>query len=151
MTIYLGADHGGFPLKEKLKEWLTGQGLSVQDCGAFTLEPTDDYPDFAFAVTKKLANDLDPNSRGILLCRSGAGMVIAANRSAAIRAVQVNQVSEVQHAREHNDANVIGLAADSLNEDQAKELVTAFLQTEVSSDERHHRRIAKMSSWQASQ
>jgi ribose 5-phosphate isomerase B len=148
MTIYLGADHGGFPLKEKLKTWLEGQGMKVVDCGAMMLDPNDDYPDFAFAVARELNQDQDPGSRGILLCRSGAGMVIAANRSTAVRAVQVNQVSEVQHAREHNDANVIGLAADSITEDQAKELVTAFLQTEVSPDERHHRRIAKIAAWQ---
>jgi ribose 5-phosphate isomerase B len=140
--IYLGADHGGFHLKETLKQWLTASGKQVEDLGAHTLVPGDDYPQFAFAVAKKVS--VDPQSTGILLCRSGAGMAIAANRMKGARAVNCINVDEVEHARRDNDANVLTLPADWLSAEDAKTLVDRWLSTSFSGDERHRRRISAL-------
>lgn len=142
MTIFLGADHGGFELKNQLKIWLSDQGHQVEDCGAFAMDAQDDYPDFAFAVADKVANQ--PESRGILLCRSGGGMTIAANKVRGIRAVTVDSVKAAAHAREHHDANIISLGADWLNPDDIQSIITTFLNTPASPDVRHVRRRQKI-------
>ena len=84
MKVYIGADHGGFNLKEKVKHKLVEWGFDVEDMGAKTLDPDDDYPEFAYAVAKKVSENLSA-SRGILLCRSGVGMDIVANKVKGIR------------------------------------------------------------------
>ncbi len=142
MTIYLGADHGGFPLKEFLKNELMKQGYIVEDCGAFTLDPTDDYPVYAQEVARKVL--ADPGSFGILLCRSGAGMEIAANRFKGIRAVECHNVNEAIHARQHNDANIVVLGADEIDGEKAERVVKTFLETAFNQEERHIRRIEEI-------
>jgi len=142
MQIFIGADHGGFLLKTKLFMWLRENGYLVEDCGANELNESDDYPDFAFKVAENVATD--KNSRGILLCRSGAGMAIAANKVKGIRAVDAYDTKSARHSVEHNDANVISLAADWLGEDEVKRIIEVFLKARFSGAERHVRRLKKI-------
>lgn len=142
-TIYLGADHGGFELKETLKKWLIEEDCQVKDMGATTLDPQDDYPQYAVAVAKAVS--LHTNSYGILLCRSGGGMTIAANKINGIRAVELFDEKSAKHAREHNHANVITIGADWQNFTSAKNIISKFFTTLPSQDERHLRRIQQIS------
>lgn len=142
MNVYLGADHGGFTLKNTLVAWLKTQGYDVVDCGNTKLDPVDDFPDFAFAVADHVA--ADPGSRGIVLCRSAGGVTIAANKVKGVRCVTgVNSV-DVTHNRGHDDANVLAIAGDYIREPEAKELVKLFLTTPWIGDERFVRRLGKI-------
>lgn len=154
MLITIGADHGGFEYKETLRAWLAdvaleGQQtkLEIRDCGAFELNAEDDYPVFATALAKDLltAQAEGQVAFGILLCRSGAGMAMAANRFSALRAAVVTTEEQAVHARAHNNANVIVLSGDWLNLDQMKACILTFLSTEFAGEERHVRRIAQLS------
>jgi ribose 5-phosphate isomerase B len=140
MTIWLGADHGGFELKEALKARLSAAGHMTQDLGAHEFDAEDDYPQFAHAVAEAVAKN--PDCRGVLLCRSGAGMVMAANRHPGVRAAQARDTHEAEHARAHNDANVLSLAADSLSEEEAWAVLEKFLTSQADEAERHARRRA---------
>ena len=142
MKVILAADHGGFNLKEALKSHLLTQGYEVEDEGALTLDPADDYPDFVYPAAKKVG--LDMNARGIFLCRSGAGVAIVANKVKDVRAVVARTKEEAVHAREHNDANVIALSSDSLTGEEARDIVSAFLATPFSGEDRHMRRLKKL-------
>jgi ribose 5-phosphate isomerase B len=144
MKVYLGADHGGYELKEKIKKFLQDKNYEVEDCGAFSYDAEDDYPDFTFPVAEKVSMDPRREDKGILLCRSSGGVIIAANKVKGIRAVSVVDVKSAKHAREHNNANVIGLSGDWMTEDQAKEAVSAFLTTPFSTEPRHARRLEKI-------
>lgn len=139
MKIYIGADHGGFTLKEHLKVYVIQRGFEVEDCGALRLDPEDDFPVYAKTVSEKV--EKDPESRGILICRSGGGMAIAANRFKGIRAVDCMTVESAIHARTNNDANVLTLAAEWISEADAEKIVDAFLHTEFQKEERFVRRI----------
>lgn len=143
MQIYLGADHRGFELKEKLKEWLKDHGYHVEDLGAHKIEPEDDYPDYAIAVAKKVAESPEEN-RGVLLCGSGAGMAIAANKIRGIRAAVAWNEQSAGHARTDDDVNIIAIAADWTPPEQAREIVKTFLETPFSAEERHVRRLGKI-------
>ncbi len=142
-TIFLGADHGGFELKELLKKWLTTEGCRVMDMGAKNLDPQDDYPQYAVAVAKAVAKQ--NNAYGILLCRSGGGMTISANKIGGIRAVELFDEKSAKHAREHNHANVITIGADWQDFSSAKKIISEFFNTSPSQDERHLRRIQQIS------
>lgn len=153
--IFFGADHGGFELKEQIKNWLQTEfaqkdTLTVTDLGAHSFDAQDDYPEFALAVAEAVAqksqvlNDEFPAHQpayGILFCRSGGGMSIAANKVKGIRAVPVYTTKEAQHAREHNDATVISISGDWNSLDEIKAIVTTFLTTPYSQEERHTRRL----------
>lgn len=143
MKIFLGADHRGFDLKEKLKEWLKDKGYSVEDLGAYRPDPNDDYPDFAYAVALKVAEEPGTN-RGILLCGSGAGMDVAANKVAGVRATVAWNTESAGHIRSHDDVNVISIAADWILPEDAREIVRMFLETPFSGEERHVRRLKKI-------
>ena len=143
MKIFLGADHRGFELKEKLKEWLKDHSYAVEDLGARELVPDDDYPDYAVAVARKVAEDPE-NNRGILLCGSGVGMDIAANKVKGIRATVTWNEQSAEHARTHDDVNVISLPADWTSPQDAAEIVRTFLETKFSGEERHARRLQKI-------
>lgn len=149
-TIYLGADHGGFAHKEFIKKKLLELSYTVEDLGAFSEVEDDDYPEYALAVAKKVADSHQEGNAatGILLCRSGAGMTIAANKVAGIRAVNVSTVDLAKHARVHNDANVLALSADELKDEQMWKVLLAFLETPFSQEERHIRRIALISEFE---
>lgn len=158
MKIYIGTDHAGFELKEKLKVYLEelGQGFEVQDFGAFNFVEDDDYPDYIKQVAEAVAKD--KGSFGIVLGGSGQGEAMCANRTAGVRAAvfygqeelkdEKNKDSEtfeiVKLAREHNDANILSLGVRFLTEDEAKFAVELFLNTKFSGDERHVRRINKI-------
>ncbi|MFA5994946.1 MAG: RpiB/LacA/LacB family sugar-phosphate isomerase [Patescibacteria group bacterium] len=142
--VYLGADHGGFHLKEKIKQWLKDAGIAYADKGAFQLNPEDDYPDFAFAVAEAVANN-PTEHKGILACRSAAGVIIAANKITGVRAVAPANVEAAVHSRLHNNANVLGLSGDWLDEATAKTMIQQWLTTAFSGEVRHQRRLDKIS------
>jgi ribose 5-phosphate isomerase B len=140
MKIAIAADHAGFALKEKLREQLAGKGHEVIDFGTGSAESCD-YPDFAQPVAREVAGGRC--DRGILVCSTGIGMAIAANKVAGVRAAPVQSTEEARLTREHNDANVLTLGARHLDEPQAMELIELFLQTEFAGG-RHARRVAKI-------
>ncbi len=140
--IYLGSDHGGFKYKEVIKKFLVKNNYDFKDLGNTEFDKDDDYPDYAFKVAEKVSQEKD--SLGILLCRSSAGMVIAANKVKGIRAASVFDVKSTMHARQHNDANVIALSGDWLNKTRMLKIVKAFLETEFSEEKRHVRRLNKI-------
>ncbi len=142
MRVYLGADHRGFTLKEKIKSWLEQEGVEVIDVGAYEFNEEDDYPDFAIKVAKGVIGD--KGSRGILLCGSGHGVDISANRFKEIRSILGFNLEVVKQGREHEDANVLSLPADWIEVELAKRMVKLFLETEFSRERRHERRIEKL-------
>lgn len=139
--IYLGADHGGYELKEKVKGWLTEWGMEFEDMGNYKIEPADDYPDFAAQVAGSLQHEDD---RGILVCRTGHGMYIAANRYPDVRAILAVSESSIKRAREDEDVNVLAIAADFISLEEAKVLIKTFLEAPFTGKERHLRRIEKI-------
>ncbi len=141
--IYIGADHRGFELKEELRQYLTKQGHGVEDVGAFELNEGDDYVDFAKGVAEKVSENPSEN-RGILLCGSGHGVDIVANKHKGIRAVLCWNKQVAKQSREHEDANVLVLPSDWISEHHAQEVIGAWLKTEFSGEERHVRRLEKI-------
>mgnify|MGYP000957935411 FL=1 len=146
MKIALGADHAGYELKEKLKEFLSSQGYEIEDFGAYALDPNDDYTDFVFPVAHAVAHG--EVGMGVVFGKSGQGEAIAANRVLGVRAALYAGGNEdiIRLSREHNDANVLSLGADYVNESSMKDIVTLWLSTPFSGDERHIRRIKKLDS-----
>lgn len=147
MTVFFGADHKGFQLKEVLKPFVSSLGHTVIDCGNTVLDPHDDYPDFAFAVAKEVVKN--QASLGIVICGSGAGVSIAVNKIDGIRATLAVTPEQVHDAKSDDDVNVIALASDYLDEKQAKAIVAEFLQTPFDPQERFVRRIGKITSQEA--
>lgn len=148
MNIYIGADHRGFALKEQLKLWLIQQKHDIVDCGNTVYDPLDDFPDFSFAVADHVAKDA--GSLGILICGSGGGVTIAANKVKGIRCVTAAQIEDVKHNRAHDDANVLAVAANFTTEEEAKKLITVFLDTKFSGEEKYARRIKKIIDYEQS-
>ena len=152
--IYLGADHGGFQIKEALKGWLDEWKLSYTDLGPKTLDPEDDYPVYGLAVAGQVGGTDDTKlpwgqrPKGILICRSAAGMVIAANKVNNVKAVAAMDVKSAQHAREHNDANVLGLSGEWVTSDQANDIIHTWLTTEFSGEARHARRLDQIRAYE---
>lgn len=142
MTIYLGADHNAWSLKEKLKLSLQKQGHKVSDQGNLKNETNDDYPDFAKRVALMIKKN--KTSVGILLCGSGQGMTMAANRFRHIRATLGYSTAAVINARQDEDANVLCLAANDLTQKKSEELIKVFLETTFSKLPRHKKRIEKL-------
>lgn len=147
LKIFIGSDHAGFELKEKLVSFLRELDHEVEDKGAFTLDPQDDYPDFVKPVAEAVSQDSD--SRGIVLGGSGQGEAICANKFKNVRAMTYYAPSRgegdiITVSRSHNDSNVLSLGARFLSEDEAKNAVKLWLKTPFSGDERHIRRIAKL-------
>lgn len=140
--IYLGSDHRGFALKEKIKQWLKEWGYQYEDMGAFEYNKDDDYPDFAKTVAEKVT--AGTNNRGILICGSGIGIAIAANKIKSIRAGTATDPAQAKAAVNDEDLNVLALAADYLSESQAKEIVEAFVNAKFSGEERHVRRVNRI-------
>lgn len=140
MKIALGADHAGYELKDQIKQHLQKQGIDVSDEGTSSPESVD-YPDYARAV----AHDVSQQRAdlGILVCGSGIGMAIAANKVHGIRAAKVDTEYEAQMSREHNDANVLTLGARILKPDEAMRIVDKWLTTQFAGG-RHERRVEKI-------
>lgn len=143
MKIYIGADHRGFALKETLKKELTVRGVSFEDLGNPVFDADDDYPDFAMTVAKKVAENPLEN-RGMLLCGSGHGMDIVANRFSDVRAALCWRKEVALQSREHDDANVLVLPADWLSAEEATDLVFAWLGGPFGGEKRHVRRLKKI-------
>lgn len=144
MKIFIGADHAGFELKQELAQFLSDHGHTVIDKGAYSLREDDDYPDYIIPVAKEIA--LHKDSKGIVIGGSGQGEAIAANRIKGVRAALYygGNLDIIKLSREHNNANVLSLGARFISFDEAKEVVSLWLSTEFSEDERHERRITKI-------
>jgi len=148
MKVFLGADHGGYEMKEGIKKWLIEHDYEVEDCGPFKLDSEDDYPDFVFPAAEGVAQDPTGQSFGVISCRSGAGAVIAANKVKGARAVSAFDVKSAEHARVNNNANVLGVSGDWSTLEQAEKMVEAFLNTPFTGEARHQRRIDKITQYE---
>lgn len=144
MKIYLGADHNGFALKQDLITMLQKSGHEVVDEGDMQLQPDDDFPQFAAKVVNALLADGDRDARGILICGSGQGMCMAANRFKGIRASLVWDITEARMARNDDDSNVLCLPARLLRSSEAEAVVNAWLGTPFAGANRFKRRIAQL-------
>ena len=139
MNIYIGADHRGFALKSLLAAELKDEGYAVTDVGAVTLVEGDDYVDFARAVAKGVAQDA-ANRRGIVICGSGFGVDITANKVSGIRAALAMSPDHISQGRHDDDVNVLALAADFVTEEDAKKIMKVFLVTPAAKNDRYLRR-----------
>lgn len=143
MRIGLAADHGGFELKEQLKEEIRGLGHEVVDFGALEYNPTDDFPDFVIPLAKAVAQG--QVDRGIAICGSGVGASIAANKVPGVRAALITEIYSARQGVEHDDMNVLCLGGRVTCFALAWELVKTFLEARFQGAERHRRRLAKIS------
>lgn len=139
MNVIIGSDHAGFALKEQVRVHLQGQGHTVEDLGCHATDSCD-YPDYGYAVGKRVAAGAGP---GIVICGSGIGISIAANKVPGVRAALCTTEETARLAREHNDANVLALGARGMAPDLALRMVAAFLSTPFAGG-RHARRVAKL-------
>ncbi|MFZ4763258.1 MAG: ribose 5-phosphate isomerase B [Alphaproteobacteria bacterium] len=139
-TVILGSDHAGVGLKKSIANLLGKLGWQVQDVGAYDQQAVD-YPDVAKSLVEKV---LSVQTMGVLICGSGIGMSMAANRYKGIRAALCHDVTSTRLSRQHNNANVLVLGARLLGEDTALDMVEVFFTTPADNGERHQRRIAKM-------
>lgn len=142
MIIYIGSDHGGYEMKNTLREYLRKGGADVVDLGCFS-EDSVDYPDIAREVAEKVVEN--EGARGVLVCGTGIGMQISANKVPGIRATVATDEHMAEMSRRHNDANIITLGGRTTDIELAKKIVDKFLSTEFEAkEERHARRVAKM-------
>ncbi len=139
-TVALGADHGGFRLKNALADWLRAQGHAVRDFGTNSADSVD-YPDLAHVTCKSVLSG--ESNFGVLVCGTGLGMSYAANRHPGIRCAMVNEPTSARLARQHNDANMLSLGGRMIGEEAAFDILATFLATEFEGG-RHARRIAKI-------
>ena len=145
MLIYLGADHKGFDLKERIKNALKEWGYSeVYDVGGAELKDDDDYPDVAALVAREVSKDPE-NTRGMLACGSGAGVDIVANKFRGVRSVLAISADQVFDARRDDNVNVLSLSADAVDSEGAQAIVRVFLNTPFAREERFVRRLEKIS------
>jgi ribose 5-phosphate isomerase B len=152
MKIFIGTDHAGYVLKEKLIDFLKAQGYEVVDNGAFKYDENDDYPDFVIPVAREISKNPD-KVKGIIIGGTGEGEAIAANKFPHVRAVVyygkatpvVDDESNIlERSRQHNNSNILSLAARYLTEEDMIEAVNLWLNTAYSGDERHIRRLGKI-------
>jgi len=141
--LYLGADHRGYYLKENIKEFLNSKKIKFQDLGNFIYDKNDDYPDFAKLVAKKVSQKPKANF-GILICGSGQGVCIVANKYSQVRAALCLSSWMVQKARQDDAINILCLAADVTDPQTAFRIIKTFLKTHTSQDERYQRRLKKI-------
>lgn len=140
MKIAMGCDHGGYALKEALKQYLTAQGHEIADCGCYTPERCD-YPDAGAAAARKVASG--ECERGIVICTTGIGISIAANKIRGIRCAHCGDVYSAEMTRRHNDANMLALGAGVVGELAAKKMTDVFLTTGFEGG-RHAERVEKI-------
>jgi len=146
MKIAIGTDHAGFPLKQTVIDAVRDNGHDIVDCGAYQIEPGDDYPDFASAVAHAV---LDGRAeRGVLICGSGVGASVAANKFAGIRSALCQDTFSAHQGVEDDAMNVLAIGARVVGPALAAELVGAFLRAEFSGAERHVRRLKKIESFE---
>ncbi len=144
MKIFIGADHRGFEARKAVKAYLISAGYDVEDDSAATLNPDDDYPTFAYKVVVKMHASKDKEPRGILICGSGQGMCMAANRFKGIRAALGYDEKTIRSARNDDDANVLCLPAELIEAGSFEDLVHTFLMTPFAAAPRFIRRIQEM-------
>lgn len=143
MKIYLATDHAAYELKEYVKRELSEGGYDIEDCGAYQLDPNDDYPDIIKVASQKVSQN--PGSFGIVFGKSGAGEAIVANKIKGVRAALAVNEENVRLSKEHNNANVLSIGSILLPNEKAIELIRLFINTPFSNEERHQRRIDKIS------
>lgn len=141
-TIYLGADHAGWALKEEIEEYLKNEGYQVVDMGNADLVEDDDYPDFSYAVAKRVVTD--PDSRGIVLCGNAQGVCIVANKVRGVRAATGFNEEAAQTSRSDDDANILCLPGRLMDIKEAKKIINTWLNTPFSQADRHQRRLKKV-------
>lgn len=149
MIIYIGADHRGFKLKESLKAFLQQSGYTIVDSGNAIFDENDDYPDFAAKLAKEVAIDSE-NRRGILVCGSGVGVDVVANKFKNIRSGLIATPDQAYLSRNDDDTNILSLGADVVDDQTAKKILSVWLQTPFSGEEKHQRRIEKIKSIESS-
>ena len=142
IPVALGADHAGFAMKSDILPWLQGRGYQVLDVGTHALDPEDDYPDFARAVAQEVASGRA--QRGLLICGSGVGASIVANKVPKVRAGLCHDTYSARQGVEHDDMNVLCLGGRVIGIELAKELATAFLNARFTGEVRHRRRLDKV-------
>ena len=141
--LYLGADHRGFQLKEKIKKFLAEKKYQFEDMGNFIYDKNDDYVDFAKLVAQKVS-EKPSEHKGVLICGSGVGVDIAANKFYGVRSALADDVATAKQSREHDNTNVLSLPADEVDFELAKKIITAWLETPFSNGEKYKRRIDKI-------
>ena len=146
---YIASDHAGFEVKNNLKDKMRMQGIHLVDLGPTVLDPGDDYPLYALDLAQEVAGDVMLN-KGILICSSGAGMVIAANKVKGVRAAEIANVDEAVLSRQHNDANVLVLSKLALDYELYTRIIKVWLTTPFSFEERHLRRIKEITDYEGS-
>ena len=146
MRIHIGSDHAGLELKNELLAHLVNSGHDVTDHGPYDYDALDDYPDFCIPAAQAVAKD--PTSLGVVIGGSGNGEQISANKVKGIRAVLAWSIETAKLGKEHNNANVVSIGGRMHTIDQCKEIIDAFIATPFSNDERHIRRINKMSKFE---
>lgn len=139
MEFYLGSDHAGYNLKQAVKKHLEEKGHKVIDLGSFNGEDAVDYPDIAREVAEKLQEY--PETLGIMICGTGQGSAMVMNRHKGVRAALCNTLELAERAREHNHANALCMGERTTPEDLALQIVDKFIETPVSKEERHARRV----------
>ncbi len=145
--IFIGADHRGFELKAKIDKWLAGRGYEFEDLGAYEHDTSDDYVDYAIAVGERISpqsSTHNAQNRGIVICGSGAGADIAANKVIGVRCGLGWEPDQVYAARKDDNINVLALASDNIEEEKALKLVETFLETEFVQSDKYLRRIEKI-------
>ena len=143
MKLAVGADHAGLDMKSQIIPWLKQAGHEVVDVGAHTLDPADDFPDFAAAVGQTLCGG--GAERGVMICGSGVGATIASNKVSGVRAALCHDTYTARQGVEHNDMNVICLGGRVIGIETAKEVISAFVAASFTGEERFLRRIDKVS------
>jgi len=139
MKIYIGSDHRGFVLKEKIAKWLFEWNYDFLDLGALSLDPSDDYTKYASEVASLVSNN--PNSLGVLLCGSGVGVDITANKFDGVRSSIGKAPEQVEAGRTDDNMNILVIAADFTKENEAKEMLKMFLETEFEGNKKHKKRL----------
>lgn len=143
MIIYIGADHRGFELKEHLKNFLQSKGYQVADMGNASYDESDDYPDFAEAVARKVSANYE-NARGLLICGSGVGVDVVANKFRSVRSALASTADQAFDSRNDDDANILSLGANYLKPEDAEKIVLTWLTTPFAGEERFRRRLEKV-------
>ncbi|MCR4264192.1 MAG: RpiB/LacA/LacB family sugar-phosphate isomerase [Candidatus Roizmanbacteria bacterium] len=143
MKVFIAADHRGFQLKEQLKEWLAKKGYDVIDSGNTVYEPLDDYPDFASKAAKGVQKNPEAD-RGIVICGSGIGVDIVANKFSGVRSSIGLNADHVKHGRENDNINILALPAEHVSLQDAQAMVEALLQTSFKQEEKYIRRQKKI-------
>ena len=149
MRIAVGADHNGYALKKTMASLLRSLGHDVVDVGAHEMDPSDDYPDFAGALARTVASG--EAERGVMVCGSGVGASVAANKVRGVRAAVCHDTYSAHQGVEHDDMNVLCLGARIVGEEVAREAVQAFVSATFSAEERHRRRLEKVLAIEAKQ